>query len=405
MKIILVTTITPYKENYHGTSGIQYHLIVERPEDVDIEVYSFNHNDLPEEKIAEVERELGVKIHVMEKKRWIPWVHKYNLFFVRVLLRYPIFNYVSLTKAYVEEIKGKNPDGIWIYGQDTSRITRQFNGFKRVHTLPDCESLYYHRMMEQKFVKSNRLLYLRQAIMFPKYVRMERNYPTSEDIHYTLVGEKDVEFLRNNNKNIDARFIKHPHYELYGGDGQLPMTDNVKKFNERKIRLLIAGQNNLYMNESAEKLVEALVSKGQQLKGGYSFTFLGKGWELMVEQLRGVGYEVEHIRFAPDYIEEIKKHDVQITPITIGTGTKGKVLDALANGLLVIGTYYAMENIAVNNGESCIEYHEPQEVIDVLYEILNDRETYEQMAKKGQRQVLTEHDRNKVSAQMFDLFR
>jgi hypothetical protein len=47
-----------------------------------------------------------------------------------------------------------------------------------------------------------------------------------------------------------------------------------------------------------------------------------------VEKLENKGFEVSHITFAPDYIEEICKHDIQLTPISIGTGTKGKVLDA-----------------------------------------------------------------------------
>ena len=55
------------------------------------------------------------------------------------------------------------------------------------------------------------------------------------------------------------------------------------------------------------------------------------------------GMKLYHIKFAPDYIEEICKHDIQVTPICIGTGTKGKVLDAIANGLLVIGSWYALE--------------------------------------------------------------
>ena len=137
-----------------------------------------------------------------------------------------------------------------------------------------------------------------------------------------------------------------------------------------------------------------------------------------MEALKNAGYEVEHITFAPDYIEEICKHDIQITPIAIGTGTKGKVLDALANGLLVIGTPYAMENIAVEHGVSCIVYQEPQEVIKILLDIVkndnvnvndnempsyenSNRRKYEEMGAEGQRQVLKHHDRKLIAEQLF----
>ena len=123
-----------------------------------------------------------------------------------------------------------------------------------------------------------------------------------------------------------------------------------------------------------------------------------------MEELRRAEYEVNHITFAPDYIEEICKHDIQITPIAIGTGTKGKVLDALANGLLVIGTPYALENIAVKHGVSCIEYRQPQEVIEVLQDIPNNISKYEAMAEAGRRQVLEHHNREKISRELFGLF-
>jgi hypothetical protein len=96
--------------------------------------------------------------------------------------------------------------------------------------------------------------------------------------------------------------------------------------------------------------------KHQELAAYYSITFLGKGWDFAVTQLRDVGYESQRLGFVDVYLDEIIKYDIQLTPISVGTGTKGKVLDALANGLMVIGTPYAMENIAVENHKSCIIY-------------------------------------------------
>ena len=68
-----------------------------------------------------------------------------------------------------------------------------------------------------------------------------------------------------------------------------------------------------------------------------------------------------------------------LTPIAIGTGTKGKVLDALANGLLVVGTPYALENIAVENGVSCVEYHSTKELFSTLVDIPYNVQKYEQI--------------------------
>ena len=408
--------MTPASENIRGTSALPYHIRMGTILNANVNgndnfiIYSFNNNGLSDEKIAEVEKELKCCIKKVPLPKWFTFVFRFHLLFIRLFLKYPIHHYVKLPQQYVDEIKAKKPDLIWVYGAEWSRVVNQFDGFRRIHTLPDSEALYYYRMLGQRFVTHDWKKFWRCVLMYPKFLALERDYSIDSSIHYHLVGEEDANFLRKMNPGIQAHFIRHPHYEVR----QHFVNDNVnandnRKFHQPKIKVLIAGRYDLYMKQEADLLVEQICNVNvndnvNYLPKNYVFTFLGKGWERHVATLRQAGYEVEHITFAPDYIEEIVKHDIQITPIAIGTGTKGKVLDALANGLLVIGTPYAMENIAVENGVSCIEYHEPQEVIDVLKDIPSNMDKYEQMAIKGREAILTIHGRETVSKQLFSMF-
>lgn len=421
MKIILITFVTPASENIRGTSALPYHLIRgslspalhcrEGNSEVNKEfvVYTFNNNGLSEEKIAEVEKELGATIKVIPLPKWYQWMFKFHLLFLRVFIKYPFLNYIKLSEPLVEEIKAQKPDLIWVMGEELSRIVKQFTGYRRIQLGPDTESLYYYRMMGRRFVMQKPLEYWKCALMYWKYARMERDFCTDKDFTYYAVGEGDVRHLQQLNPKIQAKFLRHPHYEV----SKLRINNEKLRirFHQAKIKLLIAGQYNLYMKQDSDLLVERLCSDSNDyiniknnLQKNYHITFLGKGWEEHVKTLRMIGYEVTHITFAPDYIEEVCKHDIQITPISIGTGTKGKVLDALANGLLVIGTPYAMENIAVENGVSCIEYSNPQEVINILNDIPNNRHIYEAMAEEGRKCVLTHHNRAKISRELFALF-
>lgn len=417
----MITTMTPTSENIRGTSALPYHLMACRnnanvnlnansdlnlDEGIDIEIYTFNNNNISDEKIAEVEKELQVTIKKVPLPKWFLLVFKCHLLFVRLFLKYPLHHYVKLPQHVVDEIKAKRPDLVWVYGAEWSRVVNQFEGFQRIHTLPDSEALFYYRMLGRRFVTWDTAKFWRCALMYPKFLALERNYSKDSSIHYHLVGEEDANFLRQMNPDIQAHFIRHPHYEVRNliPNPSLKGEGNDIHFNQPKIKLLIAGQYNYYMKEEADLLSEELKMKSGELAPHYIITFLGKGWERHVEALRGAGYEVNHITFAPDYIEEICRHDIQITPIAIGTGTKGKVLDALANGLLVIGTPYAMENIAVKHGESCIEYRQPEEVTEWLCKIKTDIGTYEEMAKEGKKNVLRCHDRHSVSTQLFGLF-
>ena len=501
MKIIHINILTPAKENIRGTSALPYHLLKERDENINVELYTFNNNNLSYDEINKVSKELNIKINLLKIPSWIKWVFRFHLLFLRIFLKYPIHHYITVPQNYVNEIKSKNPDLIWVYGAELSKVVKQFDGYKRIHTLPDSEALYYHRMLSRRFVINDWKKFWRCVFMYPKFLNLEKNYDDSPDITYHLVGEEDVKFLKNLNPKVNAKFLRHPHYEVrdnfntgrrqenfnfnvnfnkcghHENDNENGThTDNKsisKKFHSPKIKLLIAGQYNLYMKQEADLLIEQIsandnfnvnvnenrcplapsnlegelkignensnfnegddsndkskhinprnlcnqceipentktrstseapIVHSSQLKKNYTITFLGKGWEKHVEDLRKAGFEVNHIKFAPDYIEEICKHDIQITPIAIGTGTKGKVLDALANGLLVIGTTYALENIAVKHGESCIEYHYPTEVIDILNDIPNNLYKYERMAEAGRQAVLKYHNRRKISSELF----
>jgi len=376
MKIVEITPITPWRENKGGTSGLQYHLLAGRSSDVSVEVWSFNYNELSLSEIGIVEKELGIKIHLMEKPWFRTLVVNKGLNFVRLLLRYPIFNYIWLSDKYINEIDAVGADGVWIYGEEMGRVSRQLSKYKRVHTLPDAQSLYYERLGG-----------VAKIISGPKFRRMENAF--DRGVKYHLVGDEDVKWLKKVAFGIDAYYIRHPHYE---------MKEKVVGFGD-KVKLLVAGRNNLYMKGRAEEMIEVLESI--RLTEGYAITFLGMGWSEQAERLRKIGYQVRVIEYAGGYVDEVIRHDVQITPISIGTGTKGKVLDAMANGVSVVGTEYALENIV----EGGVLYRTKEELKDVLIDILNDRGKYEKMAEVARDNVRAEHNRSKVSREMFELFK
>jgi spore maturation protein CgeB len=60
-----------------------------------------------------------------------------------------------------------------------------------------------------------------------------------------------------------------------------------------------------------------------------------------------------------------------------------------------------MENIAVKNGESCIEYSDAKEVVDLLRDIPINLERYEEIAENGCRCVLGYHNREKIARELF----
>lgn len=398
MKVVMISVMMPSVENIRGTSALPYHLLAGRDKSIEVILYSYNLNSLSKEQIDFVAKELNIKIRLLP----VPWWYNIFLKFLlpfRILLNYPIANYISLSSSQLDTIINDDPDAIWIYGEELSRVSFQLKDFRRVHTLPDCESLYYYRMLGKRFTIRNKIRFWRSAFMYPKYLNMEKKFDISLNVHYHLVGEEDVRFLKEICCGIQAHFLRHPHY-------QVAKPAKVISFSSPKIKVLFAGQYNLYMQQDADMLIDCLIKSKDlsELKEHYVYTFLGKGWDNHVERLNNAGYETYHIKFAPDYIEEICKHDIQVTPICIGTGTKGKVLDAIANGLLVIGSWYALENIAVKHNISCLQYNQVEDIVYMLKNIYLKPSVYEAMAEQGRDSILNLHNNSKVAKEIFSLF-
>lgn len=395
MKISLISLSTPTPFNCGAASALPYHLAKFRDEGLELEIYSFNINHIGKEMIEASEKELNAKIHIVPLPSWHRWMFKLHLLVLRVFLKYPFMSYISLPKDVVKQIRESNPDAIWIYGEELSGIARLFPNKRCVVTTPDCEAMYYYRELSHRGQFTRLMPLFKNAIMYNKYARMADNFPT-DNVRYHLVGKEDCEFLKNINPKVNATFINHPHYDY--------SDKKIIKFSQPKIKLLIAGRYDFYMKDKCDELFEAMVKVAQELKESFMITFLGKDWDAWKEKLSAAGYVVDHIRFAPDYMEELIKHDIQITPIGVGTGTKGKVLDAFANGLMVMGTLRALENIQVVNGESCVLYDKPEEAINALRDIAADPQKYEKMAEVGREAILTHHGRARVAKQFFELF-
>ena len=91
--------MTPYKENYKGTSALPYHMMLHRnsswvknelnlseKDNIEIDVYSFNLNNLPSDKIKESEENLNVRIHIVPIPQWFRSMISLHLLFLRLPL-------------------------------------------------------------------------------------------------------------------------------------------------------------------------------------------------------------------------------------------------------------------------------------------------------------------------------
>lgn len=394
MRIALISLSTPTFNNVRAASALPFHLILgaKDGEECEVEVWSFNINHIDNRGICESERLLGVRIHLLSVPSWYRWVFRLHLVFLRVLLRYPLLSYFRLNGQSIRAIESFRPDTVWIYGEELAGLADCFPQRKVIVTMPDCETMYYHRALTMNFLTKKVSQVLRYSYAYWQYRSMDRRC-WREGVTYHFVGKADAEFYKGINPKANAIFLHHPHYAW---------RDRMIRFHQPRIRMLFAGRYDFYCQHGSDALLMAML-EDTGLKEHYEITFLGKGWESWHEKLARAGWKARVVTFAPDYIEELHRHDIQVNAIDLGTGTKGKVLDAMANGLLVMGTPYALENIAGKNETSCIEYNQISDAIRMLHDIPYRVGQYEQMAEEGRQQVLTTHSRKMIARQLFSI--
>lgn len=417
MRIALITLHTPTATNCRGASALPFHLMKFRPQDVEMEVWSYNSNGCNTEQISSSEHELNIKIHLIPSDKKMRWMKSSMM---RLILPRPFQSYMALPVSVVEEVReylgqmdvvdesveGRGAKAVWIYGEELAHHAKKFDDYRCVVTTPDCEAMYYYRMMSEIGVPTNRSSLIRYGLMYHRYAIMASEFPTNENITYHLVGKADAQFLEKLNPGIDARFIRHPHYDVADSDVDFNADSDFDSDIDdgRKIKLLIAGRYDIYMSKAVDEAVTGMIFVADKIRDNIHVTFLGKDWDKSADMLIGAGFSVEKKGYVDDYIAEISSHDIQLTPISVGTGTKGKVLDAFANGLMVIGTERALENIAVESGVSCVEYEGGKELGEWLCRLVEHPEMIKTMALGGRESVLCEHGRNKIALEFFELF-
>ena len=396
MKLTLISLSTPTFNNYRAASALPYHLIasVKKSFSASVEVYSYNINELNIAMVGQIEKELNITIHLLDKPKWLKIMMKLHLVFLRVFLKYPLYSYCSLPQKHIDSIKSTHSDIIWIYGEELAGHSKYFDGSKCIVTMPDSESLYYYRMLRQPWATMNLLQIMKYSFAYWQYKGLE-SHICKENVIYHFVGKEDADFFKSMNGQANSLFMRHPLYAYN--------SEKIIKFHQPKIKLLFTGRYDFYCQHGSDDFLSELAKNCNVLSSYFEITFLGKGWVGWNEKLHEAGFQSQHISFAPDYIAELQNHDIQVNAIDVGTGTKGKVLDGIANGLLIIGTPYALENISVKNGESCVMVSNGIDFIQSLYVIKNNVSLYESIAKKGQEKVLLEHDTKDIAKSLFGI--
>lgn len=394
MKVVVVTSFTPTPENTRGISGLIYAILKHRPQSVFVKIFSYNFNNISEDVRRQLEVDLCADIHFVDKPAWTKlfdnvWMGRFCKFF----MKYPLECYMP-SKSFAAMLSSEETDLIWIYPYFFYRYAKMLPNKKIVVSGCDCEALIRVRNFDTRRGLMNKKALRHNYIMLKKGLAFEREW-NQPNLQVHFVGMEDFNFYERIYGYNNAHFLLHPHYSL---------VDKMIDFSKPKLKVIIAGSYDIYMEEDVDKMLPNLLKYKEDLLASFEFTVLGKKWEKIQEIFNRNSFPCDFKAWVDDYAAELVSHDIQLTPISYGTGTKGKVLSALGNGLLVVGSKYAFENICVRNKESCLMYRNAEEISSLLLTISRNKEAFQSVAENGRTQVRTFHNPERISKRFFEIY-
>lgn len=381
-RIVLITDFTPTIDNINGPSALCYYIFKELSKEHEILIYTTNANKANglmmeatkatfKEKIKIIPRNLLMKILLWKKTSGL-----FSFFYPKGL---PTLGRYRLPHKTVKEIYRFRPDLVVLYPMSLIGPLKQLKKLRTMVIGPDCFTLHYIRALKNSYYYKDEkigfaLRRFKDETFYAKTVSKN-----AESV--ALVGREDCMTFNTITNDNKAIFLPHPHYSL--------VEKNIN-LNKSRLKVIITGNYNEYTDVDVDIMVDSFMRNASKI-GMYDFTFLGKSWGGIVNRLSKCLF-VEHKIWVDKYVEELKEYDIQIFPICLGSGTKGKVLDAASTGLLCVGSYTSFENIALKPNETCLMYDNASEVPYILEDIYSHKEKYQRFALQGKENVRKFHD-------------
>ena len=397
LRIAFISTMMPTPTNVGGPSSLPYQLLLYRPDGILIDIFTLNQNKVSADAVEGYAKDLNCKVKVIKTSlfynicnttgiRWLLYHFRKQSF--RTLIKIP--------SSLVSHIN-RNYDYVWIYPHFLLGVGQQFC-LPIVVTGPDSSALHYERCMHDVYTMKNiGIKALKKSL--ERELLLESGWASMHNCNLHLVGKEDYRYYLSWHPGGHAFYLRHP--------SNMPEGLNPKRYgkSEEKLSIIVTGKLNIYTHSDMDAILSLLCEKANDFVAKYRFTFVGNGWDEIVSTMATNGYEVIQKIWVEDYFEELKHHDLQLFPISVGTGTKGKVLDALSAGIVCVGSRYAFENIHLEHGVSAYRYENAYEVGNLLIQIDHERELLPKIARRGYEIVCNDHNPANISQEFFQHFK
>ena len=269
---------------------------------------------------------------------------------------------------------------------------KEIKGVPVILTDHNIEFLRLYRWMQ---IERNPFLKLFLYFQYRKLKSFEKKICAMVN-HCTLVSKSDREVLRSHGVENNFSVIPNGVDVDYFHPLNLPM-------DPRKL-IWVGGMGGPYNADAVDYFLREIWPLIRKVQPDCTVDFAGSAPTALLQKCAAADPRLRIMHFIPDIRESVQKAALFIAPIRSGSGTKIKVLNAMAQGKAVVATPVAAEGIEVTDGENIFIAEDPKLFAQRVIDLIRDPSLASEMGLKARDLIEEKYSWHVIAEDLHQLY-
>ncbi len=168
-------------------------------------------------------------------------------------------------------------------------------------------------------------------------------------------------------------------------------------------RVIFVGQMSWFPNrDGVEWFLAEILPRILRTKPDAKFVLVGKNAGLHVPA--ALSGNVELLGFVEDLVPVMREAAVYVVPLRAGSGTRLKVLEAMAFGKAIVTTHVGSEGIALRDGDSALYADDADGFAAAVVRVIEDRDLARRLGESARASAVAHYDWKAITARMLSAY-
>lgn len=391
MKILFLSPTVPYPLTDGGRIRV-YNLLKQIAQDNEVTLLALETQSTDVDSISHIQQ-FGINTHLVNHSHTLPRIHL-TTFFAALIRKQPItvarYNVRPYRDKFQELLASEAFDLVHYEMFHTAQFHTE-SDLPSVLSQQNVDSAIWHRLTDETTNMFYKFAYWTQRNAFQRYERtLSPKFDAvtcTSDIDAAVFGQHcsdDVVQVIPNGVDV-THFV--PEYD-----------------SADKAHLIYIGSMDWFPNEDAVSFfVEEVLPIIRDSVSDVQFTIVGGNPSERVQRLADMEGVVVTGR-VPEIKPYFSTATVFVVPLRIGSGTRLKILEALAMGKAVVSTTVGAEGLVLQNGEEIMIADEPTPFAEAVIQLLTDTELRKKIGENGRNRVEQNYDWRNIGKRLITVY-